>query len=90
MCSSDLHLANDKYLVQIIGYWIYVFNGYEIKSDLMKLGFWYSKKHRAWIYSGMKKINHATRMPLYEIKQVYGCATVEEEEETTKRIGRIK
>lgn len=83
-----VHLANDKYLVQIIGYWIYVFNGYEIKSDLMKLGFWYSKKHRAWIYSGMKKINHATRMPLYEIKQVYGCATVEEEEGTTKRIGR--
>ena len=81
-------LANDKYLVQIMGYWIYVFNGFTIKDDLKALGFWWSKKHKAWIYSGMKKINHATKLGLDKIKSIYGCETVVSDEDETKRIAQ--
>ena len=83
-----VNLANDMYLVQIIGYWIYVFNGYQIKDDLKALGFWYSGGHKAWVYSGMKKLNHSTRMGLDKIKNTYGCETIKEETVEYMRIAK--
>jgi hypothetical protein len=72
--------------VQIIGYWIYVFNGFTIKEDLKSLGFWWSKKHKAWIYSGMSKIKITTRLTLDQIKDHYGCETIVDEKEEIKKI----
>ena len=40
---------------EIIGFWIYAFQSYEYREQLKELGFWFSAKHRAWIYSGGRK-----------------------------------
>jgi hypothetical protein len=32
------------------GYWIYCFNSKEVREQLKELGFWFSGKHKAWIY----------------------------------------
>lgn len=41
--------------VEIIGFWIYAFRSYEYRTQLAELGFWFSAKHKAWIYSGGRK-----------------------------------
>jgi hypothetical protein len=41
--------------IEIIGYWIYCFNSKEVKEELKELGFWFSGKHKAWVYSGKPK-----------------------------------
>jgi hypothetical protein len=41
--------------VELIGFWIYAFRSFEYHAQLKELGFWFSKKHRAWIYSGTAK-----------------------------------
>ena len=38
--------------IEIIGFWIYCFKSKEIKDQLKELRFWFSGKHKAWIYSG--------------------------------------
>jgi hypothetical protein len=38
--------------IEIIGYWIYCFNSKEVKEQLKELGFWFSGKHKAQVYSG--------------------------------------
>jgi hypothetical protein len=41
--------------VEIIGFWIYAFRSFEYRQELAGLGFWFSGKHKAWIYSGGAK-----------------------------------
>jgi hypothetical protein len=41
--------------IEIIGYWIYCFNSKEVREQLKELGFWFSGKHKAWVYSGKPK-----------------------------------
>jgi len=44
--------------IEIIGYWIYCFKSKEVREQLKELGFWFSGKHKAWIYSGRPKKKH--------------------------------
>jgi len=62
--------------IQIIGYWIYAFKSFQHKDELAKLGFWFSKKHRAWVFSGRKKSRFHTNMTLDQIKDVHGVEYV--------------
>jgi hypothetical protein len=67
--------------IEIIGYWIYCFKSKEIKEQLKELGFWFSGKHKAWIYSGKPKKNITSRESLDEIRARKGSQKVEKEEE---------
>ena len=44
--------------IEIAGWRIYCRgNTYPVKEYLKDLGFWFSGKHKAWVYSGKKKLN---------------------------------
>jgi hypothetical protein len=66
--------------IEIIGFWIYCFNSKEVKEQLKELGFWFSGKHKAWIYSGRPKRNISSRETLDAIRAKKGCQKVEKEE----------
>ncbi|MDR1616999.1 MAG: hypothetical protein LBR98_08310 [Syntrophomonadaceae bacterium] len=66
--------------IEIIGYWIYCFNSKEVKEQLKELGFWFSGKHKAWIYSGKAKNFRAGKETLDEIRAKKGSQKVEKEE----------
>ena len=63
--------------IEIVGSWIWV-NGtgtYEIKEELKNLKFWWSSKHKTWIYSGQagKTKRRATKInpkEHYNVEQV--------------------
>lgn len=43
--------------IEIAGWRIYCRgNTYPVKEYLKDLGFWFSGKHKAWVYSGKKKM----------------------------------
>ena len=71
--------------IEIIGYWIYCFKSKEVKDQLKELGFWFSGKHKAWIYSGKSKKNITSRETLDEIRARKGSQKVEKEEEEKKK-----
>jgi hypothetical protein len=54
--------------IEIIGYWIYCFKSYEVHEQLKDLGFWFSSKHKAWVYSGRTKRLRAGKETLDEIR----------------------
>ena len=66
--------------IEIIGYWIYCFNSKEIREQLKMLGFWFSGKHKAWVYSGKPKNKRAGKETLDEIRASKGSLKVEKEE----------
>ena len=66
--------------IEIIGYWIYCFNSKEVKEQLKELGFWFSGKHKAWVYSGKPKKNIKSRETLDEIRARKGSQKIEKEE----------
>ena len=66
--------------IEIIGYWIYCFNSYEVREQLRELGFWFTKKHKAWVYSGKAKKNITSRETLEEIRASKGSQKVEKQE----------
>ena len=67
--------------IEIIGYWIYCFNSKAVKEQLKALGFWFSGKHKAWVYSGRPKKNITSRETLDEIRARKGSQKVEKEEQ---------
>ena len=67
--------------IEIIGYWIYCFNSKEVKEQLKELGFWFSGKHKAWIFSGKAKKNISSKDTLDEIRAKKGSQKVEKEKE---------
>lgn len=67
--------------IEIIGYWIYAFESFEYKDKLKTMGFWFSKKHRAWVYSGGKKGKFRTNFSLDEIKKNHGYQSIRDKEE---------
>ena len=69
--------------VEIIGFWIYAFESYEIKDQLKGMGFWFSKKHRAWIYSGTAKRNIRTKYATDDVRGMHGSEVVREETDPT-------
>ena len=66
--------------IEIIGYWIYCFNSKEFKDQLKELGFWFSGKHKAWVYSGKPKKNIKSKETLDEIRARKGSQKIEKEE----------
>jgi hypothetical protein len=67
--------------IEIIGYWIYCFNSYEVREQLRELGFWFTGKHKAWVYSGKAKKNITSRETLDEIRARKGSQKVEKKEQ---------
>lgn len=70
--------------IEVIGYWIYAFESYGFKDALKEKGFWFSKKHKAWVYSGSKKIRRASPYNLNQIKNKYGSHLIREHEENRR------
>jgi len=67
----------EKMRIEIIGFWIYCFDSYEYREFLMEKGFWFSKKHKAWVFSGSKKRNIRSRKTTQDIREAWGSMTVE-------------
>ena len=62
--------------IEIIGFWIYCFKSFAVRFTLKELGFWFSSKHKAWVYSGSKKRSIKTRETLDEIREKKGSQKV--------------
>ena len=58
--------------IEIIGTWVYCFNAYNDKDFLKTLGFWFSSKHRAWVYTGKPKRNTYSKYTLIDIENKHG------------------
>ena len=71
--------------IEIIGYWIYCFKSKEVKEQLKELEFWFSGKHKAWIYSGRPKKGRASKKTLDEIRADKGSRKVEREEKEKQK-----
>jgi curved DNA-binding protein CbpA len=71
--------------IEIIGYWIYCFKSYEVREQLRELGFWFSSKHKAWVFSGRTKKNVTSRESLDEIRARKGSQKVEKEEQEQEK-----
>jgi hypothetical protein len=66
--------------IEIIGYWIYCFKSYSVYEYLKELGFWFSGKHKAWIYSGGRKSRYVTKATLDQLRISKGNYKVEKYE----------
>ena len=71
--------------IEIIGYWIYCFKSKEIKEQLKELGFWFSGKHKAWIYSGSPKKGRASKKTLDDIRAEKGSQKIQREEKEREK-----
>jgi len=71
--------------IEIIGYWIYCFNSYEVREQLRELGFWFTRKHKAWVYSGKAKRNIAGKETIDELRDRKGSQKVEREEKQKEK-----
>ncbi|MCL2410939.1 MAG: J domain-containing protein [Treponema sp.] len=71
--------------IEIIGFWIYCFNSKEVKEQLKELGFWFSIKHKAWVFSGGKKRKITSRETLDEIRASKGSHKVQKEEKEKEK-----
>ena len=61
---------------EIIGQWLYCFTTDLIGAQLLTIGFWYSYKHSAFVYSGRPKDGIADEETLDEIRARYGSKLV--------------
>jgi DnaJ-class molecular chaperone len=66
--------------IEMIDYWIYSFNSYSVHEYLKELGFWFSSKHKAWIYSGTRKNRYVTKATLEQLRQSKSNYKVKKEE----------
>jgi hypothetical protein len=78
-------IINFDYEIEIIGYWIYCFNSKEVREQLKELGFWFSGKHKAWVYSGKPKKGRAGKETLDEIRARKGSQKIEKEEQEKEK-----
>jgi len=87
-CFSEIlkKIIDFNLTIEIIGYWIYCFNSYEYKDKLLEYGFWFSKKHKAWIFSGETRHKYSTKLTKDEIANKYGYSKIKEHKEQ-KKIG---
>jgi hypothetical protein len=68
-----VNLAIKNYLKsEIIGQWLFSFTSDLIGVQLQALGFWYSFKHDAWVFSGSPKQGMADDETLDEIRTRLG------------------
>jgi len=72
--------------IEIIGFWIYAFNSKPYKDQLKALGFWFSSKHKAWVYNGTKKAGYMkTGMKLDEVRFFHGSQKIVRDEEEKRK-----
>jgi hypothetical protein len=71
--------------IEIIGFWIYCFKSKEVKEQLKELGFWFSGKRKAWVYSGWRKRLRAGKETLDKIRERKGSQKIEKEEQEEKQ-----
>ena len=68
--------------IELIGFWIYAFESFEVKDQLKAMGFFFSGKHKAWIFNGgVRKPFKKSRFTTDENRQNWGCQIVREKEE---------
>lgn len=85
MIKRTVHLATEaNATVEIIGYWIYVFDGYSIRETLKGLGFWFSSKHKAWVFSGSAKHKTHTRLTTDDIRSLHGSEILTEKRDRAR------
>jgi hypothetical protein len=73
-------IVNYDIHIEIIGYWIYAFDSFEYREQLKEHGFWFSKKHKAWVYSGEGKKKIRSRYTTDDVRNIHGSQTVREKE----------
>jgi hypothetical protein len=78
-------IINFECEIEIIGFWIYCFNSYEVREQLRELGFWFTNKHKAWVYSGKSKLNITSKKTLNEIRAEKGSQKVEKEKKDNEK-----
>lgn len=70
-------IINFNVEIEIIGSWIWVFNSYQFRSQLKKLGFKYAPKKKAWTWHyGEFKQYHKGETSLDDIRAKYGSRKV--------------
>jgi hypothetical protein len=69
-------ISVNKMKAEIIGQWIYCFTTALIGVQLLSLGFWYSYKHEAYVYSGSQKDGFADDETLDEIRSRLGSRQI--------------
>jgi hypothetical protein len=57
---------------EIIGQWLYCFPSPLIGCQLEAAGFWYSFRHKAYVYTGTQKEKHKSNETLNEIRARLG------------------
>lgn len=65
--------------IEIVGTWIYAYDSFKVKEELKDLGFFFSGKHKAWIFNGGKKKKTWSKMTMNDIKDKYGYSTVKKQ-----------
>ena len=68
--------------VEIIGTWIYCFESKDSKDELKSLGFWFSGKHKAWIFNGQSKKKRRGRYSMNQIKSMHPWEVLKEKDKT--------
>ena len=68
--------AQNNIKSEIIGQWLYCFTNPLIGEQLQSIGFWYSYKHKAFIYSGGEKQGIANYETLNEIRARLGSRKI--------------
>jgi hypothetical protein len=71
---NAIHLDCD---IEIIGYWIYCFNSFLVKDRLKELDFWFSSKHKAWVFSGHQKSRYVTKATIDQLRAAKGNWKIE-------------
>ena len=69
-------ILQNRIKAEIIGQWLYCFTTALIGVQLMAIGFWYSYKHEAFIFSGRDKDGLAFDESLDEIRARLGSRQV--------------
>ena len=72
--------------VEIIGFWIYAFDSFAYREQLKELGFWFSGKHKAWIFSGGPKAAKKGWYTTDENRAKWGSQTVASEYDEAKAV----
>ena len=71
--------------IEIIGKWIYARDSFHCKDTLKDLGFWFSSKHKAWVFSGSEKNKKSvTRLGIDSIREYHGSNLLKEKKDNLK------
>lgn len=73
--------------VEIIGFWIYCFDSYEVKDTLKAMGFFFSVKHKAWVYNGGAKLKRRSYLTTDQIRDSWGSQVLKNKEENLRIAG---